>query len=358
MADTSTPTTTPTTTPSTKKATTKKVSATTVTSDTGAIADFQFSLSDLLPIKEKLFSYFNEYEANATDNIPTSSDITTEFGSIWQAFKASPYFSSMAIGIICSFLVSATFYWAGKLLMKIKLDEMFAEKLPRSEQIVYSIGGIQNIDIDRVLLRDDLNEHYFSANAKDGSIILDMEQLLTKYQIMQSLTAQRTLNPEDLLSKGDLDDTVFEVQENTGHISIDLNSVIERHHLVQSTGTINHLNVDNILMRDDLPPHIIAESSGKLADLSIIDEQFADGVLIVDATAPKKYASLLKRRTALCPRKPIVLEIHDDYDLKTLDKLIKNLNNKVVLDLAHYHQDTAVFDQFSVAVLQKQTANG
>lgn len=353
MADTSTPTTTS----SKKKPTTKKVPDTTVISDNGAAADFQFSLSDLLPIKEKLFSYFNEYEANTTGPVPTSSDITEEFGSIWQAFKASPYFSSMAIGLICSFLVSATFYWAGKLLMKIKLDEMFAEKLPRSEQIVYSIGGIQNIDIDRVLLRDDLNEHYFSADVKDGSIVLDMEQLLTKYQIMQSLSAQRTLNPEDLLSKGDLDNTVFEVQENTGHISIDLENVIERHHLVQSTGTINHLNVDNILMRDDLPPHIIAGSAGKMEDLSVIDEQFEDGVLIVDETANKKYARLLKRKTALHPRKPIVLEVYDNCDLKTLGTLIQNLSHKVVLDLAHYHQDSSVFDQFAVTVLQ-QTAKG
>lgn len=347
---------TPTTTSSKKKQTTKRMLPPTFVSDSDIITGIPFSLSDLLPIKEKLFSYFNEYEASG--GVPISSDITAEFSSVWQVFKSSPYFSTMTIGLICSFLVSAVFYWAGKLLMKIKFEEMFSEKLPRAGQLVYSIGGIQNIDIDRVLLRDDLNEQHFLANTEDGSIVLDMAQLLTTHNIMQSLTSQRTLNPEDLLSKGDLDESVFEVQENTGNISIDLENVIKRYHLVQSTGEINHLNVDNILMRDDLPPHIMAVSAGKIEDLSAIDKQFADGVLIVDGTANKKYARLLKRKTALCPRKPIVLEIYDDCDLKILGALIQNLSSKVVLDITHYRQDPSVFDRFSVTVLQKQTGNG
>lgn len=338
-----------------KKRTPKKVSMATVISDMGVVADFPFSLSDLLPIKDKLVSYF-EAAQTTSDMTSNSSDIASEFSSVWGIFKGSPYFSTMTIGLICSFVVSATFYWAGKLLMKIKFEEMFSEKLPRAQQLVYSIGGIQNIDIDRVLLRDDLNENYFSANAKDGSIVLDMEQLLATHQIMQSLTAQRIVNPENLLSKGDLDESVFEVQENTGHISIDLKNVIERHQLVQSTGAINHLNVDDVLMRDDLPPHIMGASAGKVEDLSILDEQFADGVLIVDGAANKQYARLLKRKVAICPRKPIVLEIYDDCDLKVLGALIKNLSDKVVLDLAHYSQDTSVFDQFAVTVLQN--ANG
>ena len=319
------------------------------------MGNIPFSVSDLLPIKEKVLSYFSEtQEQPQTTSTETSSETTTS--SFWQAVKSTPSFSVGVISLICSFTISALFYWIGKTLMKIKFEEMFSEKLPRHQQLVYGIGGIQNVDIDRVLLRDDLNERYFSANAIDGSIELAMEELLARHQIMQSLTSQRTLNPEELLSKGDLDEDVFDVQKDTGHITIDLEKVIDRYHLVQSTGTINSLDIDNVLMRDDVPPHVMAVSSGKLEDLSIFDAQFAEGTLVVDGTAAKKYARLLKRKTALSPRKPIVLEIYDDCDLDVLGTLIKNLNNKVVLDLSNFNQDPSVFDQLTVTVLQKQTA--
>lgn len=115
-----------------------------------------------------------------------------EPASLWEGIKNSPQFSSMVIGLICAFFVSAAFYGAAKAMMKTKFEDMFAEKLPRYKNLVYGIGSIQNIDVDRVLLRDDLNDQYFILDEENNSITMDVQKIFEQYKQEQLSSSQET----------------------------------------------------------------------------------------------------------------------------------------------------------------------
>lgn len=101
--------------------------------------------------------------------------------SLGTAIKNSPQFLNMVMALICSFCVSAAFYFAGKTMMKTKFNDMFTDKLPRYQNLVYGIGNIKNIDVDRVLLRDDLNDQYFVLDEDTNSIKIDVEKIFEQY---------------------------------------------------------------------------------------------------------------------------------------------------------------------------------
>ena len=112
--------------------------------------------------------------------------------SLFGGIKNSPHFSTMVISLTCAFLVSAAFYWAAKTMMKTKFEDMFAEKLPRYKSLLYGIGSVQNIDIDRVLLRDDLNDQYFVLDENSSNITIDVQKIFEQYKQEQLSINQET----------------------------------------------------------------------------------------------------------------------------------------------------------------------
>ena len=225
---------------------------------------------------------------------------------------------------------------------------MLSHRNKNKSSFNYSIGGIQNVDIDRVLLRDDMSEDYFKTDSASGNVVLDIEQLLVKHKVVQSLTDQRRLNPEELLSKADLDEKVFSMGEADGLISIDINNLIQEYNLVQTTSKINQLNVDSVLMRDDIPPYILGSTGSNLENLGVLDAQFNDGALIVNSTAAKTYAALLNKKKPVVPQKPITLIIYDDCDMNVLSAIAVQLSGQVVLDISNYSQDLTLFDALNL----------
>lgn len=143
------------------------------------------SLTNLMLTAELLGTPSTNAEAQQESEMPPASATTVEIPSLWEAIRNSPTFSTIIIGLTCSFFVSAVFYSAAKTMMKIKFDEMFAEKLPRYKNLVYGIGSVQNIDADRVLLRDDLNDQYFVQDENNGSITIDVQKLFEQYKSEQ-----------------------------------------------------------------------------------------------------------------------------------------------------------------------------
>jgi|GEM_PF-5832481 len=142
-----------------------------IINDTPLVEKNQFSVMENIPTTE---------ETTETTKQQSSEDFAPI--SLWSAIKNSPHFLNMLIGLASSFLVSASFYWAGKNMMKIKFEDMFEEKLPRYKNLVYSIGSAQNIDVDRVLLRDDLHDQHFTTDESSNSITVDINKIIEQYQ--------------------------------------------------------------------------------------------------------------------------------------------------------------------------------
>ena len=155
----------------------------------------QPEINDILANLDSTPSSTEEITMNAETEAPALEEQPSEdFPSFWGAVKNSPHFISMLIGLACSFLVSASFYWAGKNMMKIKFEDMFLEKLPRYKNLVYGIGDVQNIDVDRVILRDDLHDQYFATDEENNSITLDINKIIDQYQKTQPI-----MNNQDLI---------------------------------------------------------------------------------------------------------------------------------------------------------------
>jgi hypothetical protein len=118
--------------------------------------------------------------------------------SLLRDIKNSAHFSTMVISLTCAFLVSAAFYWAAKTMMKTKFEDMFAEKLPRYKSLLYGIGSVQNIDIDRVLMRDDLNDQYFVLDENSSNINIDVQKIFEQYKQEQLSINQETKEMETM----------------------------------------------------------------------------------------------------------------------------------------------------------------
>lgn len=145
--------------------------------------------------------------------------------SLWEAMKNSPQFINMMVALACSFFVSAIFYCAAKTMMKTKFDDMFVEKLPRYKNLIYGIGTVQNIDVDRILLRDDLNDQYFVPDESNNSITIDVQKILEQCKPDKLLLNQdskaifmknNTLQFQDEQMDDELDSTNLEVPVRTG----------------------------------------------------------------------------------------------------------------------------------------------
>lgn len=131
--------------------------------------------------------------------------------SLGTAIKNSPQFLNMITALICSFFVSAAFYFAGKSMMKTKFDDMFTEKLPRYKNLVYGIGNIQNIDVDRILLRDDLNDQYFVLDENTNNITIDIEKIFEQHP-QESLSINQ--DPKDLFINHSVKNTIGQFEDD------------------------------------------------------------------------------------------------------------------------------------------------
>jgi hypothetical protein len=121
-------------------------------------------------------------QVHPTTESTTTPDTDATPTSLWMGIRNSPQFSSLVISLICAFFVSAAFYCAAKTMMKTKFEDMFSEKLPRYKNLVYGIGSVQNIDVDHVLLRDDLNDQYFVLDEGNGSITINVQEIFEQYK--------------------------------------------------------------------------------------------------------------------------------------------------------------------------------
>jgi hypothetical protein len=161
--------------------------------------DAKSSLTNLMLTAEMLAAPSIKMEAEVQQDSEISPIPEIQMPSLWSAIRSSPKFSNMIMSLSCSFFVSAVFYGAAKTMMKTKFNDMFAEKLPRYNNLVYGIGSVKNIDVDRVLLRDDLNDQYFVQDEKNGSITIDVQKILDQCktdskEIVIKHNAKNTLN--------------------------------------------------------------------------------------------------------------------------------------------------------------------
>lgn len=138
-------------------------------------------LTNLLISSELLAAPATHTAAQQEPETPFAASETVP-SSLWEGIKNSSQFSGMITGLACAFFVSTVFYCAAKTMMKTKFEEMFGEKLPRYKNLVYSIGSVQNIDVDHILLRDDLNDQYFVLDEENGSITIDVQRILEQYK--------------------------------------------------------------------------------------------------------------------------------------------------------------------------------
>lgn len=159
-------------------------------------------LTNLMLTAEMLAAPAIKADIEQKSAVPSAPEV--EMPSLWGAIRNSQKFSNMVISLTCSFFVSAVFYSAAKTMMKTKFDEMFAEKLPRYNNLVYGIGSVQNIDVDRVLLRDDLNDQYFIQAEGNGSITIDVQKILD----------QRTADSKEVLVQNNVKNVIPKLQDD------------------------------------------------------------------------------------------------------------------------------------------------
>ena len=111
-----------------------------------------------------------EVDMQSETLIGSTEEVVPE--NMWEAIQQHPKFTSMTMGLTCAFIVSALFYWLGRTLMKTKFEDMFEEKLPRYKNLLYGIGSVQNIDMDRVLTKDDLHADHFITDEESNTITI------------------------------------------------------------------------------------------------------------------------------------------------------------------------------------------